>query len=104
MHRSHRQGGYTLWELMLTMAIMLAVMAIAMRFMNASVSISHVTREMTEAQQNLRTAPEFSGRALTGAGYGMEAIISPRLPETFLSNYVTSDPVEDEDYADLGVL
>ncbi|MET0650314.1 MAG: prepilin-type N-terminal cleavage/methylation domain-containing protein [Pyrinomonadaceae bacterium] len=104
MHRSHGQGGYTLWELMLAMTIMLIVMAIAMRFMNDSVSISHTTREMTEAQQNLRTAHEFIARDLVAAGDGMEDIRSPRLLKTFLNNHLTKAPVGDTTYAALGVL
>jgi prepilin-type N-terminal cleavage/methylation domain-containing protein len=104
MHRSPGQGGYTLWELMITMAIMLTIMAIVMRFMNDSVSISHVTSEMTEAQQNLRTAHEFIARDLMSAGDGMEDIISPRLLRNFLNNYLTKAPVTDITYPTQGVL
>jgi prepilin-type N-terminal cleavage/methylation domain-containing protein len=104
MQRSHGQAGYTLWELMITMAIMLFVMAIAMRFMNESVNISHVTQELTEAQQNLRTTHEFIARDLMGAGDGMEDIRSPRLMRGFLTSYLTTAPVGDATYAALGVI
>lgn len=104
MHRSHRQAGYTLWELMITMLIMLTVMVIAMRFMNESVNISHVTKEMTEAQQNLRTVHEFIARDLLAAGDGMEDIRSPRLLKTFLTSHLTKAPVGDTTYTALGVL
>lgn len=104
MYRSHGQGGYTLWELMITMAVMLVVMVIAMRFMNESIDVSHVTKEMTEAQQNLRTAHEFIARDLMAAGDGMEDIRSPRLLRTFLNNHLTRAPVGDATYTALGVL
>ena len=107
MHRSRGQTGYTLWELMLTMAIMLTVMTIVMRFMSDGLNISHVTNEMTEAQQNLRTAHEFIARDLLAAGDGMEDIISPRLLRPFVLNYLSRAPVNDITYptqALLGVI
>lgn len=104
MHRSPGQNGYTLWELMITMAVMVTVMIIVMRFMNSSVSISHVTHELTEAQQNLRTAHEFIATDLKGAGDGMEDIISPRLLKTFLQKYLTKVAVVDTTYSTQGVL
>jgi type II secretory pathway pseudopilin PulG len=104
MYRSPRQAGYTLLELMIAMAFMLTLMTIVMRFMNSSVSISHVTNEMTEAQQNLRTAQEFIARDLMGAGEGLEDIKSPRLTKTFLNNYLTKAPVGDAASTTLGVL
>jgi hypothetical protein len=86
------------------MAVMLVVMVIAMRFMNDSINISNVTKEMTEAQQNLRTAHDFIARDLLAAGDGMEEIMSPRLLKTFLNNYLTKAPVGDTTYTTLGVL
>lgn len=104
MYRSPGQGGYTLWELALTMTIMMIVLACAMRFMNESVSISHVTRELTEAQQNLRTAHEFIAADLLVAGDGMENIVYPRLLKTFMEKYLTQAAVVDGTYSTLGVL
>jgi prepilin-type N-terminal cleavage/methylation domain-containing protein len=103
MHRSPSQGGFTLLELMVVMAIMLTIMVLVMRYMNDSIKISTVTNEMTEAQQNLRTAQDFIARDLLAAGDGMQDIKSPRLTKTFLNSYLTKAPVADTD-ATLGVL
>lgn len=104
MYRSDGQGGFTLWELLITMAIMLTITVIAMRFMTDSIKISQVTQELTETQQNLRTAHEFFARDLIGVADGMEDIRSPRLPKTFLNSYLTKAPVGDTTYSTLGVL
>jgi hypothetical protein len=88
---------------MVVMGIMLTLMALIVRFMNDSIKISTVTNEMTEAQQNLRTAQEFIARDLLAAGDGMQDIKSPRLTKTFLNNYLTKAPVADANVT-LGVL
>lgn len=92
MHRPTRQAGYTLLELMVSLGIMLTLMAVAMRFMNEAVNVTNVTTEVTEAQQNLRTAQDFIARDITGTADGMENIKSPRMTTTFLA-YVTTLPV-----------
>ncbi|MDT5294693.1 MAG: hypothetical protein QOJ76_1573 [Acidobacteriota bacterium] len=104
MHRSSRQGGFSLLELMVVMGIMMTLMVLIMRYMNDSIKISTVTNEMTEAQQNLRTAQEFIARDLLATGDGMQDIKSPRLPQTFLNNYLTKAPVNDASNVTLGVL
>lgn len=104
MQNPQGQRGYTIAELAISITIMLIIMAIAMRFMTESFNVSHVTSEMTEAQQNLRTAHDFIARDLKGAGDGMEDIVSPRLLKTFLTKYLTTEPVNDASDTALGVL
>jgi type II secretory pathway pseudopilin PulG len=103
MHRSTRQGGFSLLELMIVMGIMMTLMVIVMRYMGDSIKISTFTSEMTEAQQNLRTAQDFIARDILTAGDGMEDIKSPRMTKTFLNGYLTKAPAPDTD-ASLGVL
>jgi prepilin-type N-terminal cleavage/methylation domain-containing protein len=103
MHGSQRQDGFSLIELMIVMGIMLTLTALVMRFMNDSIMVSNVTNEMTEAQQNLRTAQEFISRDLMAAGDGMEDIKSPRLPKTFMDSYLSSSTVKDTNVL-LGIL
>lgn len=104
MHRSRGQGGFTVAELVISMAVMVTVMALAMHFMNDSVSMNRVAQEMTEAQQNLRTAHEFIAADIMGAADGMEDIISPRVRNAFLGGHLTTAVVPDATYATLGVL
>ncbi len=103
MHRPTRQAGYTLLELMVSLGIMLTLMAVAMRFMNEAVNITNVTAEVTEAQQNLRTAQDFIARDITGTADGMQNIKSPRMTISFLA-YVTTLPVSVTGSTTQGVL
>jgi prepilin-type N-terminal cleavage/methylation domain-containing protein len=104
MQRGTRQGGFSLLELLVVMGIMLTLSAITITFMNTSVKISTMTNEMTEAQQNLRTAQEFISRDLLAAGDGMQDIKSPRLPKNFMTSYISKTTVVDAGNATLGVM
>lgn len=104
MHRSPSQGGFSMIELMVVMGMMLTATVLVMSFMNDSIRISNTTKELTEAQQNLRTAQDFINRDLMIAGDGMESIKSPRLPQTFISSYLSRGPVPDAGNPALGVL
>lgn len=103
MQRSPREAGFSLVELMIAMGIMVALSAIAMTFMADSIKISTVTNELTEAQQNLRTAQDFISRDLVAVGDGMEDIKAPRMTKTFLNGYLTKAPAADAN-STLGVL
>lgn len=103
MHRSSREAGFSLVELMVVMGIMVTLMAVVMTYMADSIKIGTVTNEMTEAQQNLRTAQDFIARDLVAVGDGMEDIASPRMTKTFLNAYLTKGPAADTNNT-LGVL
>ena len=104
MHRSQSEAGFSLVELMVVMGVMIAVTAVTMTFMADSIKISAVTNEMTEAQQNLRTAQDFIARDLVAVGDGMDVIQSPRMTKAFLSGYLTKAPAPVTADDTLGVL
>lgn len=103
MQRSQGEAGFSLVELMVAMGVMVAVTAAVMTYMNDSIRLSAVTNEMTEAQQNLRTAQDFIARDLVAVGDGMEDIKFPRLTKAFLNSYLTKAPAADTN-STLGVL
>lgn len=103
MHRSPREAGFSLVELMVATAVMIALTAVVMTYMADSIKISTATNEMTEAQQNLRAAQDFIARDLVAVGDGMDVIQSPRMTKAFLNNYLTKAPAADNDNT-LGVL
>jgi type II secretory pathway pseudopilin PulG len=104
MHRSQSQGGFSLLELLVVMGIMMILTATIMMLMNSSLKASTVTNEMTDAQQNLRTAQEMISRDLMAAGDGMQDIKAPRLPKSFMDSYLSSSTVKDSSNALLGVM
>lgn len=57
--------------------------------------VATATYEMTDAQQNLRTAQEFINRDLMNAGDGLESISNIRVPAAFVTDYITLNPVTD---------
>jgi Tfp pilus assembly protein PilW len=103
MQRSQREAGFSLVELMVAMGVMIALTAVVMTYMADSIRISTATNEMTEAQQNLRTAQDFIARDLVAVGDGMEDIKFPRLTKVFLNSYLTKAPAADTNNT-LGVL
>lgn len=103
MQRSPHEAGFSLVELMVVMTVMVAVTAMVMNFMSDSIKISAVANEMTEAQQNLRTAQDFIARDLVAVGDGMADIKYPRMTKTFLNGYLTKAAAADTNTT-LGVL
>ena len=91
--RSHQ--GFSLVESMVALTIMLIVMGAVFALMRDSMKVATVTYEMTDAQQNLRTAQEFISRDLMNAGDGLESISNIRSPQAFVTSYVTLNPVTD---------
>ena len=89
------QRGFTLIESMVAMTVMLIIVGAVFSLMRDSMKVATVTYEMTDAQQNLRTAHEFIGRDLMNAGDGLESISNIRVPSAFVTSYVTLNPVTD---------
>ncbi len=88
-----KQGGFSLLELMVAMVVMLVVMGAIFSQSASILQASNTTYEMTDAQQNLRTAQEFINRDLVLTGDGLRGINNIRLPSGFVQNYITTQPV-----------
>ena len=58
--------------------------------------ISAATYEMFDAQQSLRTAQEFINPDLLNPGDGLNSITRILVPRNFVTNFLTSKPVDDQ--------
>lgn len=89
------QAGFSLMELMIVMAVMLLVMGSAFSFMKNAINISNATYELTEAQENLRTAHEYISRDILTAGDGLNGINSIQVAQGFVNNYLAKNVIPD---------
>ncbi len=87
------QGGFTLIELMIVMAVMLIISASVFSMMGNSLKVTSSTYEVTEAQENQRIAQEYINRDLIVAGNGLNGISNIQLTKTFAQSYLTASPV-----------
>ncbi len=95
MHRPSDQSGFSLFELMVVMGVMLIVTGATMGLMRNSVKVSNVTYELSNAQQNLRTAHEQLNRDLVTAGDGLLGINNIRVPRSFVLSYLSQSLISD---------
>jgi type II secretory pathway pseudopilin PulG len=82
-------------ELMVVMAVMLLVMGSAFSFMKSAINVSNATYELTEAQENLRTAHEYISRDILTAGDGLNGISSIQVAQGFVNNYLAKNVIPD---------
>lgn len=94
MHSTrNNQEGFSIIEMMIAVGVMIIITAAICTLMKDSISISKTTYELTDVQENLRTAQEFINRDLINAGDGLKSISMIRVPSTFVTNYLTRSPV-----------
>ena len=89
------QEGFSIIELVVAMTVMLIVVGAVFSLVRDSMKVATTTYEMTDAQQNMRTAQEFINRDLMNAGDGLESISNIRVPQAFVTSYITLNPVTD---------
>jgi hypothetical protein len=75
--------------------VMLIVIGAVFELMRDSMKTSHATLEMTDAQEGVRTGQEYITRDLINTGDGLNSIKRIRVPETFVTNYLTLNPITD---------
>src|SRR6267142_5509992 len=92
--KSH-QRGFTVIEMVVALTVMLIVSGIVLALVRDSMKVALSTYELTDAQQNLRTAQEFLNRDLMNAGDGLRAIKNIRIPHNFVTTYLTLTPATD---------
>jgi type II secretory pathway pseudopilin PulG len=88
------ERGFTVVEMIIAMTMMLIVSGIILALVRDSMKVAVATYELTDTTQNLRTAQEFINRDLLNAGDGLKSISTIRLPQTFVTTYLTLNPVE----------
>ena len=91
----NNQHGFSIIELIVVVTLMTVVAGAVFALMRDSMRISATTYEMTEAQQSLRTAQEFINRDLINTGDGLNSITRIPVPRNFVTNFLTSKPVDD---------
>jgi Tfp pilus assembly protein PilW len=89
----NRQDGFSMIELMISMATMTIVVGAAFALIGSSIKFSSATYNLTDSEQGLRTAHEIINRDLTTAGDGLKGIGLIQVPKGFVQNYLTLTPV-----------
>ncbi len=98
MHPSlkpHNQQGYSVIEMLIAASVMLIVTSAVVTLLRNSLTVATVAYEMTDAQENLRTAQEWINRDLMNAGDGLKSMTYIPVNTTFIQNYLTRSPVAD---------
>lgn len=91
----HSEEGFSLIEMMVALGLMIIVSAAVVSLMKGSMNISTANYELTDAQQNLRTAQEYINRDLMNAGDGLKSMSEIRVPTGFVTGYLTLTPLDD---------
>ena len=91
----HNQEGFSLIEMMIAVTVMVLVSSAVVTLMKSSMIITTANYELTDAQQNVRTAQEFINRDLMNAGDGLKTISKIYVPNGFMTNYITLTPIAD---------
>lgn len=91
----HCEQGFSLLEVIVAVAVMIVITGAIFALMRDSVKSSKATLEMTDGQQSSRTGQEFINRDLMNTGDGLDSISDIRVPQSFVANYLTLNPITD---------
>jgi prepilin-type N-terminal cleavage/methylation domain-containing protein len=96
-HRDDKNGeqGFSLLELLVAVTLMLIITGAMFALMRDSVKSSNATLEMSDGQQSCRTAQEYINRDLINSGDGLNSINNIRVPQNFVADYLTLNPITD---------
>src|ERR1700694_5321310 len=89
----NRQDGFSMVELMISMATMTIITGAAFALIGSSIKFSSATYHLADTEQGLRTAQEIINRDLTTAGDGLRGIGTIQVPLAFVQSYLTQTPV-----------
>ena len=98
MHASlkpNRQEGFSIIEMLIAVTVMLIVTTAIVSLLRSSLSVAHVTYELTEAAESVRTAQEYINRDLMNAGDGLKSMTYIPVNTAFVQNYLTAAPIAD---------
>jgi len=93
--KNNRQDGFSMVELMISMATMTIITGAAFALIGSSIKFAATTYHITDAEQGLRTAHEVINRDLTTGGDGLRGIGTIQVPKAFVQSYLTQTPVVD---------
>ncbi len=89
----NRQAGFSMMELLISLATMTIITGAAFALIGGSIKFTNATFHMTDAEQTMRTAHEIINRDLTTAGNGLRGVGTIQAPSGFVQNYLTVSPV-----------
>lgn len=93
--KPHNQAGFSVAEMLVATTVMLIISASVVALLRSSISVATSSYELTDAQENLRTAHEFISRDLMSAGDGLKSMTNLPISTTFVNNYLTINPIVD---------
>jgi prepilin-type N-terminal cleavage/methylation domain-containing protein len=89
------EQGFSLLEVIVALVVMVIVTGAVFELMRDSMKTSHATLEMTDGQESLRTGHEYITRDLINTGDGLNSINNILVPQNFVTNYLTLNPITD---------
>jgi type II secretory pathway pseudopilin PulG len=92
-HKHHREGGFSMAEMLVALGCMLVIGAASLALIGSSVKFANSTYNLVDAEQSLRNAHEVINRDLTNAGDGLRGIGTITAPLAFVQFYITRTPV-----------
>ncbi len=94
---SHRhkqnEAGFSIIEVLIALVVMMIVTGAIFGLMRDSMKTSHAALEMTDAQEALRAGQEYITRDLVNTGDGLNSINNIRMPQNFVINYLSRNPI-----------
>lgn len=93
--KSSNERGFSILELIIAVAVMVIITGAIATLLTDTLKVTTATYEITDAQENLRIAQEYINRDLINAGDGLKSISTIRVPRTFVTNYLSLNPVPD---------
>lgn len=82
-------------EVLIALVVMMVITGAIFGLMRDSMKTSHAALEMSEAQESARTGQEYLTRDLVNTGDGLNSINNIRVPQNFVTNYLTQNPITD---------
>jgi type II secretory pathway pseudopilin PulG len=89
------EQGFSLIELVVALFVMMIVTGAVFELLRDSRKTSHATLEMTDGQESVRTGLEYITRDLVNTGDGLNSINNILVPQNFVTNYLTRNPITD---------
>jgi prepilin-type N-terminal cleavage/methylation domain-containing protein len=100
------ESGFSLVEMLVSITLMLVVVGATLSLFSSSLKISNMTFEVTEAEQNQRTAQEYISKDLINAGAGLPKIdgLKMRALRSFVEKHLVRSTNQTGTYVYIGLL
>ncbi|MDQ2976712.1 MAG: hypothetical protein M3R69_15050 [Acidobacteriota bacterium] len=89
------EQGFSLLELVVAVAVLIVITGAIFSLLRDTIKSSTATLELSDAQESLRTAQEYINRDLMYTGDGLNSVSDILVPQDFVTNYLTLNPVTD---------